>query len=298
MKISPGVTQSNERPKVSVIVATYNAATTLQACIDSFVSQTWQEKELIIADGGSSDGTIELLKNNAQHVTFWQSEPDRGVYDAWNKALSHTCGDWICFVGADDYFWSSNVVTKCMQTAIAAYPKIRVVYGQVALLAESGRVVRVIGDPWPQVKDKFRQLNCLPHPGLMCHRSVFEDNGKFDEAYRVSGDYEFLLRELKDHDALHIPNFVTVGMRMGGISSRPRTLKIGYLECRKAQKANGIRRVGGYWIAGYILALARVAVRAMFGDRLENRTANFLRMLRSGGALRANKMNRFPHNGT
>src|SRR5665647_574950 len=96
-------------PLITIIVAVYNGAKTLQRCVDSVSDQTYLNKELIIIDGGSKDGTIDILMANNDKITYWQSEPDSGIYNAWNKALGHANGDWIYFLGSDDYLWKSNV---------------------------------------------------------------------------------------------------------------------------------------------------------------------------------------------
>lgn len=88
--------------KLSIIIVTYNAAATLQACLDSVYAQTYPNLELVIVDGNSNDGTQEILKANTGSISFWKSEPDDGIYYAMNKALQHTTGDFIYFLGADD----------------------------------------------------------------------------------------------------------------------------------------------------------------------------------------------------
>ena len=91
------------RPLISIVVSVFNGADTLQQCIDSVTDQTYPAVELIVIDGGSTDGTREILLRNASKLAYWVSEPDRGIYHAWNKALVHAQGDWISFLGADDY---------------------------------------------------------------------------------------------------------------------------------------------------------------------------------------------------
>ncbi|MDL5501794.1 MAG: glycosyltransferase, partial [Candidatus Methanoperedens sp.] len=98
----------------------YNGAKTLQRCIDSVSNQSYLNKELIIIDGGSTDGTIEILRSSQDKITYWQSGPDNGIYDAWNKALDHARGDWICFLGSDDYLWKSNVFEEIMPHLVKA----------------------------------------------------------------------------------------------------------------------------------------------------------------------------------
>ena len=97
-------TTNKKYPLISIIVAVYNGEKTLQRCIDSVFSQTYPHKELIIIDGGSTDGTVDILQTNNDKITYWKSEPDNGIYQAWNKALDHAKSDWICFLGSDDYF--------------------------------------------------------------------------------------------------------------------------------------------------------------------------------------------------
>ena len=89
-------------PQVSIIVSTYNADAFLAGCIESIIDQTYPYIELIIIDGGSTDATLSIIEYYQKHVTFFVSELDMGIYDAWNKGLSVATGDWIAFVGADD----------------------------------------------------------------------------------------------------------------------------------------------------------------------------------------------------
>jgi hypothetical protein len=88
--------------KISIVVVTYNAAKTLQTCLDSVYMQSYPGIELIVIDGNSTDGTQEILKANSNRINYWKSEPDTGIYDAMNKALKQATGQWIYFLGADD----------------------------------------------------------------------------------------------------------------------------------------------------------------------------------------------------
>ena len=97
-------------PLISVVTAVFNCKSTLQQCLDSVAQQTYAHIELIVIDGGSTDGTVELIQANAQRIAYWISEPDRGIYNAWNKALAKATGDWICFLGTDDYLLDAQVM--------------------------------------------------------------------------------------------------------------------------------------------------------------------------------------------
>jgi glycosyltransferase involved in cell wall biosynthesis len=99
-------------PKITVIVAVFNGSATLRRCLKSICSQSYSNQELIVMDGGSSDDSVKIIQQNSHRIAYWESKPDRGIYHAWNKALSHATGEWICFLGSDDYFWQDDVLEK------------------------------------------------------------------------------------------------------------------------------------------------------------------------------------------
>lgn len=90
-------------PLITIIVAVFNGKATLQQCIDSVIQQTYSNRERIIIDGGSKDGTVELLEKNRSKFSYWIFEPDRGIYNAWNKGLEQAHGEWICFLGGGHF---------------------------------------------------------------------------------------------------------------------------------------------------------------------------------------------------
>ena len=93
---------NNEKPLISVITVTYNAENYIAKCIKSVYNQTYPNIELIIIDGGSTDSTIKILQENDEHIAYWKSEPDEGIYDAMNKGTKRANGEWLFFLGADD----------------------------------------------------------------------------------------------------------------------------------------------------------------------------------------------------
>ncbi|MEI6611112.1 MAG: glycosyltransferase, partial [Deltaproteobacteria bacterium] len=144
-------------PSISIIVAVFNGVKTLQQCIDSVAQQSYANKELIIIDGGSKDGTLNLLKTNGKQISYWISEPDSGIYNAWNKGLVQAKGEWICFLGADDYFWDLQVLERVLEQLEKLPPMIRVAYSQVMIVNEFGQGLYRIGEPWQKVKNNFNQ---------------------------------------------------------------------------------------------------------------------------------------------
>ena len=266
-------------PLISIVVAVYNGAKTIQQCVDSISHQTYPNKELIIIDGGSLDGTVELLKSNQENIAYWISEPDRGIYNAWNKGVSQAKGEWICFLGADDYFWDVRVLDQVVSQLVTISPKINVAYGQIMLLSNDGEKLYAIGEPWGAVKNRFKQLMSIPHPGAMHRASLFRKYGNFDEAFRIAGDYEFLLRELKSNDAMFMPNLITIGMRQGGVSSDPANAVEAMRETRMAKRMHGQRWPGPIWLAAMVRVYVRLFLWRLFGARAANKVLDFVRRL-------------------
>ena len=142
-------------PLISIIVASYNSINTLSRVIESVRSQTYLNKELVIIDGGSKDGTVDVLKRYDESIAYWCSEPDKGIYNAWNKALDYTKGDWILFLGADDYLWTNDVLERITPQLIKVRSKFRVVYGRVSIVREDGTVLETHNEPWERAKKRI-----------------------------------------------------------------------------------------------------------------------------------------------
>jgi len=239
--------EQSPRAQVTVITATFNAAKTLETCISSVHAQDYENVQHVLVDGGSEDGTVELLERHAT-AGNWISEPDRGIYDAWNKGLAMATGDWICLLGADDIL---------LPGAISAYmrlarekPQARYLSSRVKWLSPAGRV-RLIGEPWSW--SKFRRYMCTAHPGSMHHRSLFERYGRYDSSLQIVGDYEFLLRAGAGLQTAFLPH-VTVQMQGGGTSDNINALD----EARHVKISTGLRTP---WIASVERLLARQMFR-------------------------------------
>jgi len=256
------------QPLISVIVAVFNAAKTLQRCIDSVMGQTYQHKELIIIDGGSTDGTVEILKANSDKITYWESKPDRGIYHAWNKALGRAEGEWICFLGGDDYFWQRNVL-ECVVPHLrqAAAVQVGVVYGRLAIVNAKGEILEMEGQPWEDSERRFQQEMAIPHVGTMHHQSLFARHGLFDESFRIAADYDFLLRELKSHRATFVPGLIIAGMQLGGGSSIPSQQFLAIREVARARRNNEITSLSPRLFKRLIRALVRLGISKVVGER-------------------------------
>ena len=183
-----------------------------RATIDSIVPHLSDELDCIVIDGGSIDGRQDIILEYADHVACWVSEPDSGIYDAWNKGLARASGRYIGFVGADDVLLPDTLGTflsHIRQQPVIEYWGLKVVFGYMGW--------RVIGQPWRW--DRFRRYMTVAHVGSLHRRYLFDRFGTFDTNFRIVGDYEFLLR-LGDNLKAGFINQVTVIMGEDGTSNR------------------------------------------------------------------------------
>jgi glycosyltransferase involved in cell wall biosynthesis len=210
-------------PIISVIIAVRNGAATLARCLQSVFSQSYELRETIVMDGGSTDGSVDILETFSNSLNYWESSRDNGIYNAWNKALKYARGDWVCFLGSDDIFWSSESIS-CMVSGLqfARNQGIRLVYGSVALIDPAMKIQRLFGQSW-RGRESLSSHQMPPHPGLLHDSQLFKDHGFFDERFKIAGDYEFMLRELKHGKAHFVPDKIIIGMQNGGKSNSIKT---------------------------------------------------------------------------
>lgn len=175
---------------VSIVVAVLDGRATLQRCLESIAGQDHPNKQLIVIDGGSTDGTLEILERNEQVIAHWETGADGGIYPAWNKALEHATGDWICFLGADDYYLDPSAVRD--MAALGEAEGADLVCGRVWYVNERGERQFTHGRPWSW--ERMKRRHSVSHTGMLHRSRLFEHHGSFDEGLRIAGDYEFLLR--------------------------------------------------------------------------------------------------------
>lgn len=206
--------------KISVVTAVMNGRATLPQMLDSLKAQTHRQVEHVVQDGGSTDGTLDYLQTHGHGAMALLSVPDTGIYDAINQGITRASGDVIGLLHADDHLASDDVLARVAQAMQA--PEIDGVYGDLQYIArdDETRVIRhwKAGDFAPA---QLRRGWMPPHPTLYLRREVFARAGLYDTSYRISGDYDGMLRFLtKGQVRLAYLPHVMVRMRMGGVSNR------------------------------------------------------------------------------
>lgn len=260
-----------DHPLITIVIASRNAANTLQQCLDSIIFQRFQDWEIVIIDGASEDSTLDLLRQRGAWINHWQSAKDQGICQAWNRALKHASGQWILFLGADDYLWSADTLEQIVPYLRSAYPRNLIVYGNVAVINSKADVISMLGDPWPNLKRRMRRTMALPHQGVFHHQTLFRSYGTFDETFKIMGDYEFLSRFIWDHPPKYVPDVTVAAWRQGGISMRIMNIAtVASERLRVRERQNGW---GGAPVLPFVYAeeFARLSTRLLLGERTMRR---------------------------
>ena len=204
--------------KISVITVCYNANSTIEACLRSVAEQTHTDIEHIVIDGQSSDGTIDTVRGYP-HVSMLISERDRGLYDAMNKGLDKSTGDYVIFINADDRFSTETTLAEVVQ-AIQRDPGGDVYYGSLEVRPSHGAPF-VFRPPPPAEAPELMICGCLPHQSTLARPAVFAKTGRFDLRYRYHADYDWFLKVLADPTIDVRPLDIVIGSyQEGGVSSR------------------------------------------------------------------------------
>jgi len=207
----------------------------IEDTIRSVRSQTYKNIEYIVIDGGSTDGTTELLQRHDKEIDYWVSEKDRGISDAFNKGLRASTGDIVGFLNSEDYYINDNVIQSIVDV-FHSNPEAGVIYGKTYYIPEnSSDIVGVMGEVF--TPEKMKKRNIMPHQSVFTKREVFERFGLFKLEYKFAMDYEYFLRATRFYRPLFIDDGLAV-MRLGGISDIKKFAVC--TELFKAQIANNI----------------------------------------------------------
>jgi glycosyltransferase involved in cell wall biosynthesis len=204
---------------VSIITSVLNARPTIEDTITSVLGQTYKNVEYIIVDGGSTDGTTEIIKSYGKKITKFISEPDKGIYDAMNKGIKLASGEIIGILNSDDFYANDFVIETVVKTM--SEKKVDAYYGDLVYVDRynTNKVIRY----WRSCEYQeglFSKGWMPPHPTFFVKRWVYEEYGAFDLSLPVAADHEMMVRFMYKYKikACYIPE-VLVKMRMGGVTN-------------------------------------------------------------------------------
>ncbi len=216
--------------KLSVVTVCLNDKDGAERTLRSLFSQSFDDFEHIVIDGGSTDGTLDVFEKYRDKIDKFVSEKDEGIYDAMNKGVSLAEGEYVFFLNAGDWLVSRN----SLERAFAPPPAAEIVYFDALIETPKGRLVR---KPSPsKLSDLFMYLDTIPHQNSFTAKKLFDRAGLFDKKYKIAADYEFFLRALYVFRAdYEYRNFPIAVNDLKGTSSKLSNRRKSYAERRAAQ---------------------------------------------------------------
>lgn len=199
--------------KISVITISYNAAATIEQTMLSVLSQTYPHIEYIIIDGGSTDGTVDIIKKYAHRLAYWVSELDGGIYDAMNKGIAHASGDLIGIINSDD--WYENVLDKIAELYIA-HGKDCIIHGNIRFITKYSE--KIFKPNMNLATSYYKPL--FFHPTVFVGRHVYERIGTFNCKYKIAADHDFIVRALLHNVDFIYDDEIIANMRDGGEAAK------------------------------------------------------------------------------
>jgi glycosyltransferase involved in cell wall biosynthesis len=257
-----------DEPLISIITPSFNQERFIEQTIQSVLGQNYPNIEYIIIDGGSTDGTGDIIKKYEQQLSYWVSEPDNGVSDAFNKGLRASRGDYIQFLNSDDWLIDSTIISRVIESIKQSdYPLL--LYGNAEVVDRSnGEHLWYMGRPFTLRGFLLRMT--IGHQALFTRKDYFERYGEFDSGLKYSMDYEMLLRSVPDLHPVWL-NYTIVKMREGGISRRHKADAM--LTNARVQVKHGVRSPFMAYLFSLIF-IAGLSLRSLlefFGIRISAR---------------------------
>lgn len=202
-------------PKLSIITINYNDLEGLKRTMDSVFHQTWQEFEYLVIDGGSTDGSAEYIESQSEHIDYWVSEPDKGVYYAMNKGIEKALGTYLLFLNSGDILYNDNVLLATKKSLLL---DMDIVYGDLWMVGEQGKGFR---NRYPDFIDfPFLKQTSLGHPSTFIKKELFLTYGLYRTDLKIVSDWAFFVKVFCRHKVSHckIDNIIATFYE-GGMSS-------------------------------------------------------------------------------
>lgn len=202
-------------PKISIITINYNNYLGLQKTVESVTSQTWQEFEYIVIDGGSTDGSADFIESQSETIDYWVSEPDKGIYNAMNKGIAKASGDYLLFLNSGDVLYNDNVLLETKKSLLL---DMDIVYGDLWIIGEQGKGFR---NRYPDFIDfPFLKQTSLGHPSTFMKKKLFYTYGLYRTDLKIVSDWAFFVKVFCRHKVSHIKiDHIIATFYEGGLST-------------------------------------------------------------------------------
>lgn len=197
--------------RLSIITINLNNIKGLRRTIDSVICQTWRDFEWIIIDGGSTDGSKELLEHNQHFFSYWSSEPDKGIYNAMNKGISHAVGDYLIFLNSGDCLHDDEVLSKIFRNEINA----DVIYGDLVIDSKDHSFIAHFP---AHLTFHFLLCNSIGHPASLIRTTLLKESG-YSEEFRIVSDWYKFIELFREGKLFHHIDVVIADFDSTGVSS-------------------------------------------------------------------------------
>jgi glycosyltransferase involved in cell wall biosynthesis len=200
--------------KLSIITINYNNLDGLKRTVESIVNQTWQEFEYIVIDGGSTDGSAQYIQSQVEHIDYWVSEPDSGIYNAMNKGITKATGEYLLFLNSGDHLYS-NIVLQENYNLLADTD---LIYFNVKVVGEN--TLKIVKHP-DELRFFYFYINGLNHQSVLIRKVLFQTVGLYDENLKIVSDWKFFIVALFKYNCSYTNiNKILSTYYLGGISSK------------------------------------------------------------------------------
>ena len=180
-------------PLVTIVTVTFNAESFLEDTILSVLNQKFISFEYIIIDGGSTDNTLEIIKKYSNQIKYWESKPDKGIYDAMNSSLNHINGIWVCFMNAGDLFYDNNTLKNIFDIKNINLNLFTMIYVDHSYKSNSEIKIKNAG-----ILNDLRKKMVICHQSILIKSDYLKEN-KFNINYKFSADYDLVIKIFKNN---------------------------------------------------------------------------------------------------
>jgi len=247
--------------KASIITVVFNGAKTIANTVKSVLSQNHCDLEYIVIDGGSTDGTLNIIADYRDKISKCVSEPDKGVYDAMNKGIKLSTGDIVATLNSDDVYADETIVAQMVE--FIKDNDLDAAYGDLVYTASAGNdCITRFWKAGEYKRGNFGYGWVIPHPTFFCRKEIFEKYGYFNDKFQIAADFELMLRFIEKHRIKvgYLPKII-VKMTKGGKANVLRGIVRGNWEIIKSFRLNGLRLSPWFFIRKPMAKISQLFIR-------------------------------------
>jgi glycosyltransferase involved in cell wall biosynthesis len=267
-----------DKPLISIVTVVYNGEKYLEETIQSIINQTYENIEYIIIDGASTDGTVDIIKKYENQIDYWVSEKDDGIYNAMNKGLDLSSGEWVNFMNSGDKFIDFNTIKELKFDDFSASHNVGIITGFVKIVDIHGNWLGY-RHPYQTLEDCcFVKDNCIAHQATFISANTLKKVGHFSIEYKIQGDYDYWLKAKKlNIKILQLKKDVAL-FSNDGLSSNHSLLYLSIREKYRSLYRNNYIGLLKYFylLSRSLLAIGcKMGVKRIFGKRLSEKISNY-----------------------